>query len=737
MPDHVLLIGVRLLNGRYHGVGDWPPAPFRVFEALVAGAYGGRWRGEPESARQQNDAAFVWLERLDPPHLAAPAKVEGRATTYFVPNNDLDAVGGDPARIAEIRAGKTERPLLFTADLPFLYAWPFDEGEAEAQRICELAERLHTLGRGVDPAFAVAEIVGWDEAETRLQRHGGAVARPTLAGGGDPVPCPMPGSLASLKRRFEARRERFATAREGRSLVTLFRQPPKPAFRGVVYDRPPRRFVFDLKPADGARPFQPIALSRAAEVAKSVRDGVAARLKSGLPGCAAEIDKTVVGRGAGPADKERRLRILPLPSIGTEYTAPEIRRVLVEAPPDFPFSPDDLAWAVSGLGICDRTDPETGEVLDEGPVLVPAEDAAMLRYYGIEARHYGSEARPARRWQTVTPAALPARRPAGKIDGDARSKDEARAAAAVADALRHAGHDPDGIAVRVQREPFHLKGLRADVFAADRFGSSALRHVEIRFPRPVRGPLAIGNGRWLGLGLMRPVPETATLHLFALEDGRPRLDKAEALARALRRAVMARVQAQLGPRAPLDAFFTGHQQNGDPARCGKHEHLFFLADDSDGDGRLDRVAVIAPQLADRTVTARHGRDLRVLEQALVDLTVLRAGPAGAPSLVRIADPDQSDVLFGRARFWVSRTPYRPTRHPHAPADAAEALRRDVLLECERRGLPRPEIEVVEIATGRRGGIAARLRIAFSVAVSGPLLLGAGSHFGAGLFGAAK
>jgi CRISPR-associated protein Csb2 len=367
--------------------------------------------------------------------------------------------------------------------------------------------------------------------------------------------------------------------------------------------------------------------------------------------------------------------------------------------------------------------------------LVPADDQSMLRNYGIEAR-------PARRWHTVTPAALPVRQPAGKIGGNQRAETEADAAAAVAAALRHAGHEPAGIAVQVQREPFHLKGLRAEAFAPDRFGSYALRHVEIRFPRPVRGPLVIGNGRWLGLGLMRPVTENTTLHLFALEGDRPRQDQAEALVRALRRAVMARVQSVLGPRAELPAFFTGHTKNGDPARSGKHEHLFFLADDSDGDGRLDRVAVIAPELADRSVAHRHGRELRQLERALAELTMLRAGSAGAPRLVPLAGPDDTDCLFGRARLWVSRTPYRPTRHPHQPANATDllhrdVLHRDVLLECERRGLPRPEIETVDVATGRRGGIAARLRLAFSVAVSGPLLLGAGSHFGAGMFGVAQ
>ena len=164
MSSRALVIAVRLLDGRYHGVGDWPPSPFRLFQALIAGAYGGRWRAESAGVQQQKDAAFAWLEKLDPPHIAAPAKIAGRATTYFVPNNDLDAVGGNPRRVAEIRAGKVVRPILFAADTPFLYAWPFAGAEAPARLLCELAPRLHTLGRGVDPAFAVAEIDDWAAA---------------------------------------------------------------------------------------------------------------------------------------------------------------------------------------------------------------------------------------------------------------------------------------------------------------------------------------------------------------------------------------------------------------------------------------------------------------------------------------------------------------------------------------------------------------------------------------------
>jgi CRISPR-associated protein Csb2 len=259
----------------------------------------------------------------------------------------------------------------------------------------------------------------------------------------------------------------------------------------------------------------------------------------------------------------------------------------------------------------------------------------------------------------------------------------------------------------------------------------------VEFPHPLPGPLVIGDGRWLGLGLMRPIPEEPpAVHLFGLEGKRARVEQAETLTRALRRAVMARVQSQLGRGETLAPFFTGHLPGGSPARPGQHRHLFFLVDDADADGYLDRVAVVAPQLADRSTRTEWRQELRLLDRSLEDLIVLRAGPAGVNRLVRLPAPDEDDAVFGRAYEWVSRTPYRPTRHPRCPADATEALCRDVSVECDRRGLPRPMIDVVEIAEGPRGGIAARLKLSFAVAIAGPVLLGAGSHFGAGLFSAA-
>jgi|SRR5579884_2036009 len=109
-----LLISVRFHEGRYYGAGDWPPAPARLFQAFVAGAArGGMLAGE-------DVAALRWLEELRPPVIAAPAVRTGSGFRNYVPNNDLDAVGGDLRRIGEIRTPKSIGPRLFDAAQPFL-----------------------------------------------------------------------------------------------------------------------------------------------------------------------------------------------------------------------------------------------------------------------------------------------------------------------------------------------------------------------------------------------------------------------------------------------------------------------------------------------------------------------------------------------------------------------------------------------------------------------------------------
>jgi hypothetical protein len=77
-----------------------------------------------------------------------------------------------------------------------------------------------------------------------------------------------------------------------------------------------------------------------------------------------------------------------------------------------------------------------------------------------------------------------------------------------------------GLVIRVQREPFEAKGQRAEAFAASpRIAKERLWHVEIAFVQPVHGPLLIGDGRYLGLGLMAPVRRTEGVFAFSIADG--------------------------------------------------------------------------------------------------------------------------------------------------------------------------------------------------------------------------
>jgi CRISPR-associated protein Csb2 len=722
-----LLISVRVHDGRYHGSGEWPPSPARLFQALVAGAARG------ESLSGDVGHAFRWLEGLGAPAIAAPSAFAGRGFKTFVPNNDLDAEGGDPARIGEIRAGKIIRPQMFDAAVPLLYAWTFQlktDAERHARAICEIAENLYQFGRGVDMAWATGEIVEERETEARLRADGSRLWQPSKSGDGAMLSCPRPGSLASLTERFAAMRRRFRTVGTGKKTTQLFAQAPKPDFRQVPYNSSSAFLLFEIRSADSFRP-QP--LERVVALTEKVRDLAVQRLKASAwrrddPKREALADKIFIGRDSQEADKARRVRIVPLSSVGHAQTERSIRRVLIAVPPDCPIATGDIAWAFSGLVL---VDPETGEVRDDTAELVAASDDTMLAHYGIE----GS----ARLWRSVTPAALPERAARRRIDparmseeakgGAERRREEERAASAVRDALRHASVDASVQAIRVQREPFEAKGMRVEDFEMkQRFAKERLWHVEIAFSEPVSGPLIFGDGRYLGLGLMAPVRPIEGVFAFDVVDGLTKPAEPLGLARALRRAVMARVQEKLGARATLPAFFTGHAADGTPSRSGRHEHLAFAFD-----APRKRLLIVAPHVLERRQASPGEREhLRTLQEALGDFRKLRAGAAGKLALVPNAPDLSDDPLLAPSQTWQSLTPYRVTRHARLN-DAAAALEVDLLAECQRAGLPRPQIEITETFTKPDAGLFGLAKLRFHGATAGPMLLGRDRHFGGGLF----
>lgn len=729
-PDSVpdaLVISLRFHEGRYHGAGGWPPAPARLFQALVAGVASGR--GIAAADRE----ALVWLELQDPPIVLAPAAARGQGFNTFVPNNDLDAVpgietvAGDPAGYIQrnerwevaasgVRAGKPVRPWLFDAARPLNYVWPSVTDEPEREGVAAVADRLYQLGRGIDPAWATARFVPAEDAHQLIAAHDGPVRRPGSPGPGG-IAVPGWGSLASLEARHAAFLSRFQEVGAGRQAKTAFTNPPKPRFRQVRYDAPAQRLNFELRLRDGS--FFALPASDAAPLVRRLIERAAARLTASLPVDTAKVERFLVGRGAGPAEVPRRIRVFAVPTL-RQHVDRAIRRIAVDIPADCPLRAADVAWAFSGLSpLAAGPDPEGG-----APTLVLSDERSMLDRY----------CRPDRLWRSETPLALPSWRrridPTGPREpkpGAERLREDGTAAAAVLAALRHAGRRERPTSIRVQREPFAAQGTRAEAFAkGTRFSKHALWHVELDFAEPVRGPLILGDGRFCGLGLMRPGEAPPGVLALALPVGPDRIDP-EVLAQALRRAVMARVRDETGSR-DLAPWFTGHAPGkGGPLSDGAHRHLAFA---TDPEGR--RLLVIPPHLIERVAPDREEQDnLRLLQRALAGLSLLRVGRKGGVLQLRPTAIGDDDPLFAAAPIWRTLTAYGPTRHPKRDLEAAIA--EDIRGEAMRRGLPRPEVCILDIACGPRGGLAVRARLAFARAVAGPVLLGRTLHKGGGLF----
>ena len=721
--DKLLQIKVYLMDDRYHGEGDWPPSPARLFQALVAGNVMG--------SRLPNMYvdALRWLEAIPaPPKIWAHHGRLGLPYKMFVPNNDLDAKGGNPRHVASLRIGKSIQPRHINAELPIVYRWCFtvtDTSLGLASRVCEMANNLYQLGRGIDMAWAKADLLDVEQEKTAFDEHSGEAFKPGKGTGGINIACPNQGSLESLLLRFEEHRQRFSTVKDGRKKEAFLTNPRKACFKQVTYNPGVQWHLYDLRANTKDNPFQTWPQERAVSLVEQARNAAAARLSKALPDKNKEIERILIGRNAVQTDKAYRVRLIPLPSIGHQHTNQAIRRMLLMAPSDCPLRFDDIEWSFSGLTLSNENDRRTS--------LISAEDLSMLRHYGLET---GDSYR---RWRSVTPVALPQSAARRRIDsnhmdeeakpGSERMREEQQARKAVIQALRHASIHTRADSIRVQREPFSPQGSRAEAFSTGtRFAKERLWHVEIEFAEPIEGPLIIGDGRYLGLGLMAHHEQSVGAHIFNILGGLSKTANPEELARSLRRAVMARVQSQIGPNQSLASYFTGHEPDGRTLRRGNHAHLAFAADLS-----RSRLVVISPHLLEfREPNADEKIHMAVLDLAMRDFTELKAGNAGVLALNQVGSPADDDMIFGRSRYWESTNKYRPTRHAkHCSPE--EALLSDVRDEIRRLGLKGANAEVIEVTKGPKGGLSGHVRLRFRNVQKGPILIGRSRHFGGGLF----
>ncbi len=556
-------IDVELLTGRYVATAfndrdapEWPPHPARVYSALVA-----TWAiaGQPDDERD----ALEWLAAQPPPTVYATPAFARSSVSVFVPVDDVHVVdppagardrlaaaecakatarddkerakairaidrarkqlAADTAkkiavpnrlpakRIAQARAvlpqSRRRQPRTFPSVTPieprFVLVWnanPPDRVRSALQSLCERVVRI-----GHSSSFVRASVSDHDSVPF------GADPFVPDDGGSEVLRVPRPGQLQALVAAFEVHQEveprhlpcRFARYRHGA--------------RPVSADRPRSNLSSDwlvLARAGGDR----LPITATPGLAHAFRAALLAHAEQPIP-------SFLSGHDADGAPTELpHLAFVPLPFVASKYADGQILGIALVPPRD--AAPSALQSVARAIEAWEQEQRKAHpDLVDEdapplplyiGKRSAPAWQRAAIQFrrvpFGLPAkitlRPY-TWSRPSRRWASATPIAL------DRNPGDLHDKNPEKRARAFANA-------EDIVRTACERNglppPLEVDVLRSAVLPGSekpshfpRFPHNPQRtqrvlvHARILFAEAVEGPILLGAGRYLGLGLMRPL----------------------------------------------------------------------------------------------------------------------------------------------------------------------------------------------------------------------------------------
>ncbi|HTV90957.1 MAG TPA: type I-U CRISPR-associated protein Csb2 [Stellaceae bacterium] len=469
------LLGVAFAaRGQDSEAPDWPPQPDRVFSALVA-AWGAR--GEREGER----GALQWLEAQPAPDIIASPGYPRTAPIVFVPPNDPEGGRvGNAAVMPALRRRQARRFPVFRPDDPVVsLVWR------------EAAPNRATLA-SLNALAADTAYVGHSASLTRCRfRIDGEPAA------GEPAQRRVyAGRLAELERGFHARPPR--------------RPSPESAVRAASKQERPIQGVFSgedkewlvLEHVDGEMP----DIRAAALVAKAIRDTLMSGY--GKAGLGDAIPAVVSGHSPdGRPTSEPHLVIAPLAFVGASYASGIVYGFALIPPANGGlFEDGGFRSAIRAISTADQT--TSRRVLNvhgNGIDLTLALGAATDRR-SLDPAPY---LRQARLWASCTPIVLDRHL---KSTGNEARQQEMRALikqacinaglpepAAIA-AGKHSAVEGTPSAYPSAGEP-HWMRWRLPASLASR----QLIHAVVDFGQAVRGPVILGAGRFMGLGLCRRV----------------------------------------------------------------------------------------------------------------------------------------------------------------------------------------------------------------------------------------
>ena len=470
----ILEIEITFTAGHFHGE-EWPPAPARLFQALVAASHRGAHGLIHQAVR---DDALRWLERQEPPSVCAPAAVQQREHLInYVPNND-DKLGED----AHVRTDKGMTAWFFPSACAIAYRWsigavPTDTKQADV--IAAMPSLLTYLGRTVDLAYARGRLL---DAPPAAESAGRKNWQPCEREGGRWL-VPAAGFLGLLNRRHprsvSAEPPDFTNTRqvdyEPEDVLRF--DAPVAVFEMLRMDG--RKLAFD--PRDLRQPAGMVrhAMIRWAETAPGISPHFAAdHLARFLQG-----HKSAAGKECSEGG---HFAVVPLPSVN---------------PPSFTADGWLRRVAVIGYGVASREDRELFEELKRGLHGALLEDQSQacgeLRLLTAreQQRVLAPLAGPASRWRSITPIILTG------FTRKGRSAEDCLLRGLLQQGFR--AEDIESIAAFTG--PIVPTAQTARAYRVQGYLETTPRlHAEIIFRRPVAGPLVMGRGRFAGFGLAIP-----------------------------------------------------------------------------------------------------------------------------------------------------------------------------------------------------------------------------------------
>lgn len=463
-----LCISATFLDPLFHGQDDdgpeWPPSPMRLFQAMLAGSRGGCRDSRWSEAKAE---AFRWLESRQPPIILAPSAQPGSGHVLFVPNND-----GDKRERQNRLTSKSVLPHHLLDGDTVHYLWPIEEAVAtnHAEVLGQEARSLIALGWGIDQVAGNGRIL--TDAEARALTGNRWCAWTGVPSGMRSSRVPVEGSLMDLEK---VHRSFLSQWSDGP------RRPPQQLsrFDRVVYRRenslPPRpRAAFEL-PENVA--FRQEDVVRVSAMLRSLTCRLAVADSHQFPGGS---ETYVAGHTGNQKRSVARFSYLPLPTIGHPYADGLIRRLIIAEP--YGGEGTHARWARERLGSAELLNRDGHS---RGILMEPWRNTSenLINRYTAGSRW----------WSSVTPVFLPG------FDDDKQPKAEKL----FLTAARQAGLPLDSLTeLTLRKAPFWPGSQHPSQYFLPKYlNGKPGWHVRLVFREPVAGPLAVGAGRHVGLGL--------------------------------------------------------------------------------------------------------------------------------------------------------------------------------------------------------------------------------------------